>query len=319
MPLPHEDAFSMTGKVVIITGAAGNVGSGIADVFAANKANVIMSDLPGEKLTMAAENLRKSCPSVFETPANLTEPQQLKALVDQTVQRFGRLDAIVNCGGLPGSTVITEEDVPDFDRLYHTNVRSIWLLTKYAIEPMAANGGGSIVSISSINGHRPTFFCSLYASTKAAVLVMTQELAVELAPHNIRVNTVSPGMIANTSARTAWLVSLLHEPYASEFKAQFEPVAETATMTAQPLKMVGHGHDIGMACYYLCTPAARFVTGEDIRVDGGKMLEMHEAEPRLRQGQPSFWHSLRQHVTALPDEAWKGEKPKWLQRQKAKA
>ena len=318
MPLRIAEAFSMAGKVVIITGAGGNVGSGIAEVFAANDAHVIVSDRPGEMLTRAADSLRKSGASVSECPADLTNPEQLKALVDCAVQKHARLDAIINCGAIPSSRPMADEDVPDFDRMFHTNVRSVWLLTKYAAQPMAAGGGGSIVNISSINGHRATFFCSLYAGTKAAVMAMTKEMAVELAPHNIRVNSVSPGAIPHVGRRGLWMKTLLNEPWASQFASEVESHHEDFPQM-QPLQQVGHGHDVGMACYYLCTPAARFITGEDILVDGGKLMEMRDIEPRFHHAgseKPSHWHDMKRRLLELPGNAWKGEKPVWLTRKK---
>jgi NAD(P)-dependent dehydrogenase (short-subunit alcohol dehydrogenase family) len=253
---------------------------------------------------------------VSAIPCDLTNPQELKSLVDQTLAQFGRIDAVINCGAIPMSGAIADEDVPDFDRMYHTNVRSIWLLTKYCIEPMKAAGGGSIVNIASINGHRAFFMCALYAGTKAAVLAMTKELAVELAPYSIRINSVSPGSIPNPKHRLHWLLSNLHDPYAQQIAEEFTPKLDTMGMNLQPLQRTGHGHDVGMACYYLCTPAARFVTGEDILVDGGKLQEMHEGEPRFWQQAPSFHKLLRTRLISFPDEAWKGEQPKWLQRLK---
>lgn len=312
MPLPVAEAFSMAGKVVIVTGGAGNVGSGIVDVFAANNAQVVLSDKSGERLAAAMAYFQKTYPSVVEIPCDLTDPAQLKALVDQTVERFGRLDAIINCGGVPASRAIADEDSPDFDKLYHTNVRSAWLLTKYATDAMTASGGGSIVNIASINGHRAVFMCSLYTGTKAAVLAMTKELAVELAPNKIRVNSVSPGVIPDPHKHMEWTVRFLHEPYASDIRKEFANRVETDMVGQQPLFMVGHGHDVGMACYYLCSPAARFVTGADILIDGGKSMEMRDSEPRFMNGAVSIWKSLRARMLALPEEAWKQEKPKWL-------
>jgi NAD(P)-dependent dehydrogenase (short-subunit alcohol dehydrogenase family) len=251
---------------------------------------------------------------VTPIPCDLTLPADLKALVDQTLATHGRIDALINCGALPSSQTLDEEDVPDFDRMYHTNVRSIWLLTKYCVEPMSRTGGGSIVNISSINGHRATFMCALYTGTKSAVMAMSRELAVELAPHNIRVNSVSPGAIPHPRRRIDDLFALLHEPYSSQIRNEFGPRMAQMGRNIQPLRMTGHGHDIAMACYYLCSPAARFVTGADLLVDGGKSMEMHEAEPRFHGGQMSIWKQLRMTLLALPDDAWIGEKPKWLLR-----
>ncbi len=319
MPLPIADAFGMTGKVVIVTGAAGNIGSGIAEVFAANGANVVITDRAGEKLTNVATTLRSSYPGIVDAACDLLVPEQLKSLVDQTFARFGRLDALVNCGAIPSSGHLSEEDVPDFDRLFHTNVRSIWLLAKYSVEPMAKGGGGAVVNIASINAYRAQFMCALYAGTKSAVLAMTRELSVELAPSNIRVNSVSPGLIPNINHRMDWMMHHLNEPYATQIKEEFGPRLETASVWAQPLQLTGHGHDIGMACYYLCSPAARFVTGTDIVVDGGKQLEMPEMEQRFHNSPPAVYKAMRQRVFELPESAWKGEKPRWLTRWRSKA
>jgi len=141
---------------------------------------------------------------------------------------------------------------------------------------------------------------------------MTKELAVELAPNKIRVNSVSPGVIQDVHKHMEWTVRLLHEPYATDLRKEFENRTETDMVGQQPLLMVGHGHDVGMACYYLCSPAARFVTGADILIDGGKSMEMREYEPRFLSGGVSLWKSLRARLSALPEEAWKDEKPKWL-------
>ena len=319
MPLNATEAFSMAGKVVIVTGAGGNVGGGICEVFAANSAKLVCSDKPDDRLAAIGSRLRLTNPDVAEIPCDLANAKELQGLVDQTLLRFGRLDAIVNCGGIATSAPLEQEKAEDFDRLYHTNVRSIWLLTQYAMEPMRKGGGGSIVNIASINGHRAVFFCSLYGSTKAAVLAMTREMAVELAPYNIRVNSVSPGLIPHAGGgRFAWLMRQLAEPHASRLKQQFGQAVQEVSQNQQPLQRTGHGHDVGMACYYLCSPAARFVTGGDILVDGGKNLEMHASEPRLSGDGQNPWKALREELVQLPDDAWIGELPQWLVKLKLK-
>lgn len=314
MPLKIADAFSMAGKAVIVTGAAGNVGTGIVDVFVANGVKVVLTDRADDRLTKAVADRQTRGEDVIGIPCDLTKPEELKSLIDQTLAKLGRIDAVINCGGIPTSGSILDEDVPDFDRMYHTNVRACWLLTKYCIEPMKAIGGGTVVNISSINGHRAFFLCSLYAGTKAALLAMTKELAVELAPYNIRINSVSPGSIPNPNNRMQWLLDQLNEPYRTQVAEEFIPKLDTAGNGMQPLQRTGHGHDVGMACYYLCTPAARFVTGEDILVDGGKLHEMHEGEPRFWNQNQSFYKQLRAKLLSFPDSAWKGEQPKWLQK-----
>lgn len=314
MPLAASEAFSLSGKVIVVTGAAGNVGGGIAEVFAANQVNLVLSDRAGEALDTAGKKLQSSNTTIQVIPADLTNPTDLQALVDQTLTRFGRLDALINCGGLPNSGRILDENIPDFDCFYHTNVRSIWLLSKYVYEPMKKQGGGSIVNIASINAHRPYFFCSLYTGTKAAVIAMTRELAVEFSPANIRVNSVSPGTISDPERRLEWFRMQLHEPYGTDLLKEFLPAISKLGQYSQPLEVQGHGRDVGMACYYLCCPAARFISGTDLTVDGAKTWEIPDHEPRFINPPTVTWKTIRQRLLQLPDSAWRGEKPKWLTR-----
>lgn len=310
--LKIEEAFSVKDKVVIITGAAGLIGQGIAEVFAINGAKVVCSDRPGRKLDGIVQRLRDQGGHAIAVPADLAKPEELQHLVEAAVSQLGGLDALVNCGGIPGSGRLADDTAEDFDKLYHANVRSLWLLAKHAIAPMTQRGGGAIVNIASIHGHRPAGFCALYAGTKAAVLAMTKEMSVELAPQNIRVNSVSPGWIADSKWRFQGLLEQLQEPFRSQIAKEFAHLAdEPPTTGLQPLAVAGTKFDIAMACLYLCSPAARFMTGADMLLDGGKLHEMPQMEPRLWQKPVSPWMALRPRLQELPEEAWAVERPRW--------
>lgn len=307
--LKIEEAFAVKGKVVIITGAAGVIGHGIAEAFAVNGASVVCSDRGGTRLQAVVQRLRDLGAQAIAVPADFGKPPELRNLVDTAVQQYGGLDFLINCGGVPASGPMANETAEDFDKLYHANVRSIWLLSKHAVAPMAARGGGSIVNIASINGHRAVFVCSLYTGTKAAVLATTREMAIELAPQNIRVNSISPGAISDSKWRFQGLLEQLHEPFRSEIGREFAHLASEPTTThMQPLALAGSKFDIAMACLYLCAPAARFVTGADLIVDGGKLNEMPEFRPPAK---PSPWMALRPRLQQLPEEAWASERPRW--------
>lgn len=311
-PLRIEDAFSVKDKVAIVTGAAGSIGSGIAHAFAINGAKVVCSDRPTPDLDHSVAGIAVEGADAVAIPADLRKPEDLKQLIDASVAKFGGLDVLINCGGIPGSRPISDEDVDAFDRLYQTNVRALWLLTRHAIVPMSQRGGGSIVNIASINGHRAVFPCSLYSGTKAAVLATTRDLATELAPHGIRVNSVSPGAIADPALRFQQLLAQINEPWRSEFAGQFGHLArEVQTLASQPLPIAGSKYDIAMACLYLCTPAARFVTGADLVVDGGRLQEMPEFEARCVHKPDSPWRPAYQKLRQLPDAAWTGQRPPW--------
>lgn len=310
--LKIEEAFRVKGKVVIVTGAAGLIGQGIAEAFAVNGASVVCSDRAGRKLDAVFQRLRGQGAQAVAAPADFGRPDELHTVVDAAVQHFGGLDVLINCGGIPGSGRLADETAEDFDKLYHANVRSLWLLSKHAIAPMTLRGGGSIVNIASVHGHRPAMFASLYAGTKAAVLATTREMAVELAPQGIRVNSVSPGWIADSKWRFQALLELLEEPFRSQIGTEFAHLADEPPTTAvQPLAVAGTKFDVAMACLYLCTPAARFITAADLLIDGGKLHEMPQAESRLWQKSSSPWMALRPRLQQLPDDAWAGERPRW--------
>jgi NAD(P)-dependent dehydrogenase (short-subunit alcohol dehydrogenase family) len=307
------EAFKVAGMVTIVTGAAGRIGLGIAEVFAANQAKVVLSDRDEPRLQEAVAQCQGHGSECCAIPADLTNPEQLESLINSTVSRFGRLDALINCGAIASSDTIDRETVASFDRIYHTNLRSAWLLTKWAIEPMKSGGGGSIVNIASINGHRAQFPCSLYASGKAALLSMTRELAVELAPHSIRVNSVSPGLITKTHAFLHYVKPHLTEPYARRMYDEVPKLFVDSTETYQPMRRSGRPNDIAFACLYLCSPAAGFVTGTDLIVDGGKNEE--SLDERMHQPtQMSFSMQTRKWLFALPPEAWKNGIPDFVER-----
>jgi NAD(P)-dependent dehydrogenase (short-subunit alcohol dehydrogenase family) len=209
------------------------------------------------------------------------------------------------------SPPLDADDAENMDRVWAVDVRAIMLLTRAAVAPMRSNGGGQIVNISSVNGHRALFFCPTYAACKAGVLALTRELAPELAPAGIRVNSVSPGLIAHNDG-AAWVERCLAEPYRERFRERWRAHQRRLLPLQQPLARIGRPYDIAMACLYLCSPAAAFITGVDLLVDGGRLQEMPEVEQRCMQR----WKTtddieLRRELTALPEEAWL-HKPRWL-------
>lgn len=313
-PIPHPiaDAFGVRDQVVIVTGAAGHIGPRIATVFAENGAHVLASDRPGANFDQAMEQLR-AAGDVLAAPADLTQPDELRAVIALAEQRFGRLNSLICCGAIGTSDPLDYEKDDNFDRMFHTNVRGNWQLARYATALLEKSGGGSIVNISSVNGHRAQFACSLYAGTKAALLAMTREMSVELAPRLIRINSVSPGSIPAGERHAHHMADRLHEPYRQQFLEMATPLLADAGRDYQPLPIAGKGEDIAMACVYLCSHAARFVTGTDLLVDGA-MLQNFDWHGARRRDRSSAWQKNREWLLALPEAAWKGERPHWLQR-----
>jgi NAD(P)-dependent dehydrogenase (short-subunit alcohol dehydrogenase family) len=316
LPDAAADAFSIRGKVVIVTGVAGNIGPRIARVFALNGAKVLASDRPGEGLDRALAELKAAGHDVASAPADLTVPDELRSVIQRAEDTHGRLDGIVCCGGIGRSGTLDEDTDENFDTMFHTNLRSMWLLVRYARALLAKSGGGSVVGISSVNGHRALFPCALYTATKSGMLAMCREMAVELAPQQIRINSVSPGSIPSPERHLHHMAERLHEPFRTQYLDMARPLMQLAGIETQPLAVPARGEDIAMACLYLLSPAARFVTGADLLVDGGMLQDYtpHMQRGSREGGRPSFWHTVREWLFALPETAWKEGIPHWMER-----
>ncbi len=308
-PLNIQDAFSVKGQAVVVTGAGGLIGAVIAEAFAVNGAAVLLHDhLEKKKLHEKCDELAGRGFPVAGFAADLAQPEELRKIIPETIKQFGAVHTLVNCAGIPGSRALGRENEHDFDRLYHVNVRALWLLTQEAAGPMKTAGGGAVVNIASINGHRATFPCSLYGGTKAAVLNMTREMAVELAPQNIRVNSISPGWIQPGGDRFKAVKQALTPPFAEAFERQFGPMMQGKGMQFQPTAGSGAPPDVAMAVIYLSSPAARFITGADILVDGGLLHQF----PFHLESRQIRWKALRRHLRKLPAEAWIAGRPAWM-------
>jgi NAD(P)-dependent dehydrogenase (short-subunit alcohol dehydrogenase family) len=140
------------------------------------------------------------------------------------------------------------------------------------------------------------------------VINMTRDLAVELAPRNVRVNSISPGLIQSNADLLQGVKQALKPPYKNEFEARFAPLARDARVQNQPLAAVGAPADIAMACIYLASPAARFVTGADLLVDGG-WIHMFHAK---LGGSRTAWRAMVRFLRRLPPDAWLVGRPAWL-------
>jgi len=306
VPLEIGRAFSVAGQRVLVTGAAGWLGYKIVEVYLTNGARVVMSDRQGPELEEAAARL-KAKGELHVVPADLTDTAALKTLATSAVEKLGGLDVLVNNGGIAYSGPLDRLADEEFDRIYQTNVRSVWLLTRHCLEALKASGG-CVINMASVNGHRPCFAGSLYTSSKAAVLNMTRELAVELAPARVRVNSISPGPINNVHGRLGRLRELVRSEHLDPILVRLQDLLSVYGSTFQPWPEAGRPVDVAMGCVYLSSPAGRFLTGADLLIDGGHL----HGFPRPHTGEPDFWSALHEALAALPMEAWVGERPSWV-------
>ncbi len=243
----------MQGKVVLVTGGARRVGAAICRRLHAAGANVMLHyrASAGEARLLQAELNHARADSVALIQADLLDPARLPALIDQTLERFGRLDALVNNASSFFPTAIGEIAPSDWDDLVGTNVKAPLFLSQ-AAAPALRESHGAIVNITDIHAERPLKSFVVYSVAKAGLIGLTRSLARELAPE-VRVNAVAPGPILWPDDDT------------------FDEVSRQRIISHTPLRREGSPDDIARAVLFLLADAG-YVTGETIHVDGGRHM-----------------------------------------------
>jgi NAD(P)-dependent dehydrogenase (short-subunit alcohol dehydrogenase family) len=245
----------MSSPVVLITGALTGIGRATAISFAKAGSRVVVSGRRTDAGRAFESELRSLGAEAEFVQADVRHEEDIRRLVDRTIERFGRLDVAVNNAGTEGKPgPVTEQTVADYIAAFETNVLGTLLAMKYELRVMQAQGSGSIVNISSTMGERGAANMSLYAGSKHAVEGITKSAALEAAAFGVRVNAVAPG-----PTDTGMLDRLTGSP---EKKAAF--------YAAVPLKRGGTPQEIADAIVFLASEKAAFITGQIIRVNGGK-------------------------------------------------
>lgn len=249
----------LQGKVAIITGGAQGFGLGIAERFAAEGCALMIADVQGAVAEKAAATLAAQGASVAARQADVSVSADWDALVKATVAAFGRLDIVVNNAGVSHKNrPMLEVDEAEFDRVYATNVKSIYLSAKHCVPVFRAQGGGCFVQIASTAGVRPRPGLTWYNGSKGAVILTSKSMAVELAKDNIRVNCINP-----VAGQTPLLATFMGED-TPEKRALF-----TASI---PLGRLSTPKDIANAALFLASDEAEFITGACLEVDGGRCV-----------------------------------------------
>jgi NAD(P)-dependent dehydrogenase (short-subunit alcohol dehydrogenase family) len=246
----------LAGKIALVTGAGGGIGLATAKAFAEAGASVIVADRDEEKIAEAAERLRAEGHDVLGVTCDVTDKLQVTAMVEQAVDTYRRLDAAFNNAGINSSGApLLETDDDEFDRIIDVNLRGVWHCMKAELGVMMAHGSGAIVNCSSIGGMVGSKGRSAYSASKHAVIGLTRSAALDYAAQGIRINAVCPGMI-NT-------------PMAIAVTKNYDPEIVKAMVAQEPIGRFGEPEEIAAAVVWLCTPAASFMVGHAMAVDGG--------------------------------------------------
>ncbi|SMH62789.1 SDR family NAD(P)-dependent oxidoreductase [Azospirillum agricola] len=248
--------LNLRDKVAVITGSSRGIGRAIAEAYAKAGARVVVSSRKAETCEPVAEALRREGCEAIAIPCHIARKDQLQALVEGAVARYGRIDALV-CNAAINPVYGSMADLGDdaFDKIMDANVKGTFWLCNMAIPIIARQGGGSVILLSSIAGLRGTTTIGCYGMSKAAEAALARNLALEWGPSNVRVNAIAPGLIATDFAK-----ALIEDP---------ERLARVEART--PLRRVGRAEEIAGVALFLASDLSSYVTGQVIVADGGDM------------------------------------------------
>jgi len=251
--MSNNDLFDLTGKTVIITGGAHGIGKASGEMLAKSGANIVVSDYDIAGAKEAAQALVAAGYKAIAIKCDVTKDEDLVALVDAALKEFGSINVLLNNvgGGIAGKESPFEIEVAEFKRVFEMNVFSMWRLCQLVAPHMKASGYGSIINMSSMASINKSPAVSAYASSKAAINHMTQNLAFDFGPE-IRINAIGPGAI-----RTDALKKVL------------TPEIEKRMLAHTPLERLGEVDDIAGAVLYFAAPISKWVSGQVLFVNGG--------------------------------------------------
>jgi NAD(P)-dependent dehydrogenase (short-subunit alcohol dehydrogenase family) len=247
--------MSMDNKIVVVTGAGRGIGLSISEAFCLQGAQVIIAELVPERGEVAAEKLRNQGGRVRAVPLDVTKTDSCRTVTQQVLENYGRIDVLVNNAGL--FQLYKSDEIPEESWRLQIDVmlNGLFFMTQaVARQAMIPQKSGNIVNIASIGGMGGWPMRSAYNAAKAGVIVLTEVLATEWAQYNIRVNAVSPGVV-----RTDMMNSLINQGLVQ--------LGEYAART--PLGRVAEPEEIANAVLFLASDRASYITGENLRVDGG--------------------------------------------------
>jgi NAD(P)-dependent dehydrogenase (short-subunit alcohol dehydrogenase family) len=246
--------FSLEGKVAIVTGASRGIGRAIALRLAQAGAQVVVSSRKLENVQPVADEIVAAGGQALAVQAHVGAAGDVAALVAQAVETFGRVDVAVNNAATnPHFGPLLTADEGQWDKILDTNAKGAFRVCKAVVPYMEAQGGGKIINLTSVAGLRPSPGMGMYGISKAAIIMLTQVLAVELGRANIQVNAIAPGVIKTRFSQVLWQTPQIAEPL----------------LRSLPLGRFGEAEDVAGLALFLASPASDYVTGAVFVVDGG--------------------------------------------------
>lgn len=251
--------ISFNNKVALVTGAASGLGLAAAKAFATSGASVALADWNGDAVQVAADELAAQGYKTLAIRCDVSDDEQVAAMVKRTVEAFGRLDVAYNNAGVQNILAETADSPrDDYDKVMSINLRGVWSCMKFELQQMREQGSGAIVNCSSLGGLVGGAERGTYHAAKHGVIGLTKSAALEYAARGIRINAVCPGLI--------WT------PMADQMVAGGQGDTLAAMTRSIPMGRHGRAEEIADAVLWLCSDTASYVTGQSISVDGGFVM-----------------------------------------------
>ena len=246
--------FDLDGKVAVVTGGSKGIGRAICERMAEAGAKVVVSSRKLDACQEVVDGIRAKGGDAVAVACNVSHIEQLQNLVDTAMKTYGRIDCLVgNAAVNPHYGPMTTIDEGAFQKIVDCNIRANLWLARMVLPQMAERKDGTIIVISSIAGLKGTDDIGMYGVSKAADMALARNLAVRWGEHNIRINTIAPGLIRTDFAKALWE----------------DPERRAAVEAAYPLRRIGDPDDIAGVAVFLAADAGRYITGQTIVVDGG--------------------------------------------------
>lgn len=248
-----QNLFSLRGRIALVTGASGGIGQALSAGLAMAGATVALNGRSIEKLELTRQQILAEGGAAESFPADLSDHDAVAPLAAAVLERFGRVDILVNCAGANQRMPILDVTPDVYDRIMATNLRSVFFLSQAIAPGMRQHGGGKIINIGSLTSSIALSDVSVYGMTKSAVAQLTKTMAVEWAQYNIQVNCLCPGFILTDLTRPLW-----------------EHQTRSAWMLERlPTRRPGKPEDLVGLAIYLASAASDYTTGQSFYVDGG--------------------------------------------------
>ncbi len=245
-------------RVVLVTGASSGIGRACAERFAAEGAKIVAGGRRRERLDALADAFARSGGETQVVTGDVRDEAVCRSWVQAAVERFGRLDGLVQAAGVIGNTGALDTEPAEWDRIMDSNLRSLYLMTRAAAQALIASKG-SIVNISSVGGLRPYGGITPYCVSKAGVDMLTRCTALEFAPHGVRVNAVNPGVV-RTELHTV-----------TNAVPEYQAFLERSKVT-HPIGRYGEAPEVAALVAFLMSDEAGWITGGTFSIDGGRAL-----------------------------------------------